>query len=63
MQIMSFHDLKSVADATLVIRLVTVNDRKRKEFYLSQTEDYSLDDSLPGNSEERLWRSMIFSTV
>ena len=60
---MSFHDLKSVADATLVIRLVTVNDRKRKEFYLSQTEDHSPDDSLSDNLRHCSGRSMVLGTV
>ena len=30
---------------------------------MSQTEDYSSEDSLSGNPEELLWRSMVFSTV
>ena len=37
-------------------------NRNRKEFYLSHSEDYSLEDSLSDNSEDPLQRSMVFST-
>ena len=35
----------------------------RMQFDLSQTEDYSPEDNFSYNSEEPLWRSMVFSTV
>ena len=36
---------------------------ERKEFYLSQTEDYSPAGNLSDNSEELLQRSMVLDTV
>ena len=38
-----------------------IYNRNRKEFYLSQTEDHSTEDSLSDYSEKLLQRSMIFS--
>ena len=35
----------------------------KEEFYLSQTEDYSPEDSISDSSGEQIQRSMIFSTV
>lgn len=36
----------------------------RKEFYMNQTEDYTLEDSFSDNSEELPWRrSMVVNTV
>ena len=35
---------------------------KIEEFYLSQTEDYSPEDSLPDHSEKLLQRSMVFNS-
>ena len=41
----------------------TIYGRNRKEFYVSQTEDYSPEDGLSDNSEELLQGSKVFSTV
>ena len=40
-----------------------VHTRNRKELYLSQAEGCSPEASLPGNSEEPLWRSIVFRTA
>ena len=41
----------------------TIYNRNIKEFYLSQTEDYSPEDRVSDNSEELLWRRMVLGTV
>ena len=46
----------------IIINKKTLN-KNNGEFYLSETEDYSLGYNHSDSSEELLWRSMIFNTV
>ena len=58
-------ELPSPANATNLLSMKIINKYiiKIEEFYLSQTEDYSPEDSLPDYSEKFLQRSMVFSKV
>ena len=52
-------------DIAVKCRCIDENEynKETKEFYLSQTEDYSPAGNLSDNSEELLQRSMVLDTV